>query len=259
MVTFVLVHGAMHGGWCWKRVTPLLRAAGHEVFAPTLTGLGERAHLAHPGIDLDTHVQDVVGVLEYEDLHDVVLVGHSYGAIVVSGVADRLPEQVAHVVFLDGAMAIDGWAVVDYFPPDWRAAQQVRVDAEGDGWRLPSASDLTHLGITAERDAVWVRARLVAQPFRTFTQPLRLTHTAGFAGPKSFVACTAAPPGRWRDAMVARARTGSGWHYREVATGHDAMITAPRHLADLLLEVAGQAPTRPASWDLPCGTLPRRP
>ena len=122
MVTFVLVHGATHGGWCWKRVVPLLRAAGHEAYAPTLTGLGERAHLAHPGIDLATHVQDVVGVFEYEDLDRVVLVGHSYAGAVIAGVADRLPGRIAHLVYLDGAVAGAGQAVLDLFPSDGQAA-----------------------------------------------------------------------------------------------------------------------------------------
>ena len=108
MATFVLVQGSLHGGWCWKRVVPRLRSAGHDVFTPTLSGLGERVHLAHPGIDLDTHIQDVLGVLEYENLHDVVLVGHSYGTMVITGAADRLPGRIAHLVYLDGVMARDG-------------------------------------------------------------------------------------------------------------------------------------------------------
>ena len=251
MATFVLVHGSMHGGWCWKRVIPLLRAAGHEVFAPTLTGLGERAHLAHPGIDLETHVRDVLGVLEYEDLRDVVLIGHSYGAMVVTGVADRRPGWIAHLVYLDGAMAGDGQAVLDFFPPDWQAARRAWVDAAGDGWRLPPPADLTGLGVLAEEDAAWVRARLVPQPFQTFTQPLRLTNPDGFAGPKTFVACVGAPAAGWRDAMTERVRDESGWRYRELATGHDAMVTVPRELADLLLETVLAAPTRQAPENLP--------
>jgi pimeloyl-ACP methyl ester carboxylesterase len=242
LATIVLVHGAMHGGWCWKRVVPRLRRAGHEVVAPTLTGLGERAHLAHPGVDLDTHVADVVNVLAYEDLTGAVLVGHSYGAVVATGVADRLPERVAHLVFLDGAMAGDGQAALDFFPPDRRAAWRALVEAEGEGWRLPPPADLTGWGITAEEVAAWVRGRLVAQPFRTFTQPLRLADGAGFGGPKTFVACLEAPPAGWRDAMAERARAERGWRYRELAAGHDAMITAPSELADLLLEVAQTAP-----------------
>src|SRR5262245_52546214 len=127
MTTFVLVHGSMHGGWCWRRAVPLLRDAGHEVYTPTLTGLGERAHLAHPGIDLDTHIRDVLGVLEYEGLRGVVLVGHSYGAPVVTGVADRDPERVAQIVSLDGAVPDDGQAVLDFFPQEVPAARRAQV------------------------------------------------------------------------------------------------------------------------------------
>src|SRR5437763_6310667 len=101
MATYVLVHGAWHGGWCWQRVTPLLRAAGHEVYTPTLTGLGERAHLGTPDVGLATHVEDIVTMLEYEDLTDVVLVGHSYAGMVITGVAHAVPSRLTHLVYLD--------------------------------------------------------------------------------------------------------------------------------------------------------------
>lgn len=237
MATFVLVHGSMHGGWCWRRMVPLLRAAGHEVVTPTLTGLGERAHLAHPDIDLDTHIQDVLGMLEYEELRDIVLIGHSYGALVVTGVADRVPTLIAHLVSLDGPVPEDGQALLDLFPPDARAVRQALVAAEGDGWKLPPPADPAAFGITAVEDVAWVCTKLVPQPFKTLTQPLRLTHPAGFVGPKTFIACVATPAADWRDAMIERARTEPGWHYRELATGHDAMITAPQELTDLLLDV----------------------
>jgi pimeloyl-ACP methyl ester carboxylesterase len=245
MATFVLVHGATYGGWCWRRVVPLLRAAGHDVYAPTLTGLGERAHLAHPGIDLDTHVQDIVGILEYEDLDRVVLVGHSYAGTVIAGVADRLPGRLAHLVHLDAAEAGDGQALLDLFSPCNQAALRDEVAAEGDGWRLGPADPAAD-GVTDPEDAAWVRAKATPQPFRTFTQPLRLAHPAGFAGPKTYIACVGAPPERWRDAMVERVRTEPGWRYREVATGHGAMVTAPREVAELILEAARVAPTQPA-------------
>ena len=242
MATFILVHGSMHGGWCWKRVVPWLHAAGHDVHAPTLTGLGERVHLAHAGIDLDSHIQDILGVLEYEDLRGVILVGHSYGAVVVTGVADRLPDRIAQLVYLDGAEATDGRAVIDFFPPEWRAERRAVVDTEGGGWQLPPPADLSGLGIAGADDVAWVRPRLTPQPFKTFTQPLRLQNAAGFTGPKTFVACTEAPRATWRDEMTGCARAEHGWRYRELATGHDAMITAPRALADLLLEIAQSTP-----------------
>jgi pimeloyl-ACP methyl ester carboxylesterase len=244
MATFVLVHGSMHGGWCWTRVVPLLRAASHEVFTPTLTGLGERVHLAHAGIDLDTHIQDVLGVLEYEDLYDVILVGHSSGAMVITGVADRAPGRIAHLVYLDGVQAADGQALLDFFPPDGQAARRARVAAEGDGWRLLPV-DPAAFGVTDAADAAWLRAKLVPHPFGALTQPLRLANPAGFAGPKTYLACVKAAAESWRDAMVERARTEPGWRYREVATGHDAMITAPSQLAALLLETTSAAPTLP--------------
>jgi pimeloyl-ACP methyl ester carboxylesterase len=237
MATFVLVHGAMHGGWCWQRVVPLLHAAGYEVFTPTLTGLGERVHLAHPGIDLDTHIHDVLGVLEYEDLHDVVLVGHSYATMVITGVADRAPDRIGHLVYLDGVMAGNGQAVLDFFPAERRAVWRAQVEAESEGWLLPPPADLRHWGIVTEEDVTWVQPKLVPQPFRTLTQPLTLANPTRFGGPKTFIACVKAPSADWREAMIERVRTARGWHFRELATGHDAMITAPRELADLLLEL----------------------
>ena len=239
MATFVLVHGTMHGGWCWKKVGPLLRAAGHEVFTPTLTGLGERAHLAHAGIDLALHVQDIVAVLEYEDLRGVVLVGHSYAGMVITGVGGRAPDRLAHLVYLDAGVPRDGEAGLDLFAPAERAAMRARVAAEGEGWRLPPGREERPWGVSAEEDVRWLRSRLTAQPFATFTQPLRLANPAGVAAvPKAFIWCTAAPPAQWRD--IARQRAGSepGWRSYTLATGHDAMITAPGELADLLSAIA---------------------
>ena len=160
MATYVLVHGAWHGGWCWKRVAPLLRAAGHEVYTytPTLTGLGERAHLLSRDIDLDTHITDIVNVLAYEELTDVVLVGHSYGGMVIAGVADRVPERVAHLVYLDAFVPRDGQAVHDIFSPEFAAHLQALALAEGDGWRIPAPPAASY-GVTAAADLAWVAAK----------------------------------------------------------------------------------------------------
>ena len=239
MGTVVLVHGSHHGGWCWRRVAPLLRAAGHEVFAPTLTGLGERVHLATPEVGLSTHITDVVNVLEFEDLRGVVLVGHSSGGRVLPGVADRVPERIARLVYLDAALLEDGECGLDGYEPASRAAMEARVRA-GDGWRQPVSEN--RYGIDDEDDWVWVRSKLVPQPFKALTEPIRLTNRAAAALPAVYVLCTAdKPPGSPAAAAfaptVARARA-RGWPVRELPTGHDAMVTLPRELADLLLEFA---------------------
>ncbi len=242
MATYVLVHGSHHGGWCWRKVTPLLRAAGHEVVTPTLTGLGERVHLAAPGVGLGTHIQDVVHVLEFEDLEGVVLVGHSSGGRAITGVADRAPARLAHLVYLDADLLLDGECGLDTYPPEAAAALRERVRTQGEGWYQPTpGAEGPRWGITDPADWAWVRAKLVPQPFAALTEPLTLTG-AGAGLPGTYIYCTGdKPPGSPQAALwapiVARARA-LGYRYRELETGHDAMVTAPQGLADLLLEVA---------------------
>lgn len=239
MAAFVLVHGAAHGGWCWKKLTPLLRAAGHEVHAPTLTGLGERAHLARPEVDLALHVQDVVNVLFYEDLREVILVGHSYGGAVITGVADRAAERLAQLVYLDAALPDDGESLLDLFDPATNAAREERVRTLGEGWRIPLdvATTLRNYGIADPADAEWLAARLLPQPFATFRQALRLARPPDPSLGRTFIYCTRKPGPDSVAPMAARARAAAGWRYREIATGHDAMVTMPHELADLLLDV----------------------
>jgi pimeloyl-ACP methyl ester carboxylesterase len=242
MTTFVLVHGLHHGGWCWRKLTPLLRAAGHEVFTPTLTGLGERVHLATPVVGLSTHIQDVVHALMFEDLTEVILVGHSAGGLVITGVADRCPERLSRLVYLDATLPLDGECLLEHFPPEAQAAMRERVRTVGEGWYQPSPATETPLwGIADAADWAWVRSRLVPQPFGPLTEPLALTG-AGAELPGTYIDCTAdKPPGSPRAALfapfVARARH-RGYRCRELATGHDAMVTAPQTLAALLLEPA---------------------
>ncbi len=241
MATFVLVHGAWHGGWCWKRVIPLLRRAGHDVFAPTLTGLGERAHLLSPTVCLDTHVRDVLGVLAYEDLREVVLVGHSYGGMVITGVAERAAERLAHLVYLDAFVPRDGECLLDLFPKTAREQTLARARAEGDGWRLPPLREEQPFGVTDPADIAWLRSRLTAHPVPTWTQPVRLTDPKALALPRTFVECTATG---WFRGFAERVRSQPGWRYQDLPTGHDAMITAPRALADLLLGKRRDKPGR---------------
>ena len=221
--TFVLVHGAWHGAWSWQKLTPLLRALGHQVHAPTLTGLGERAHLLTPQVGLDTHVQDVAAVLEYEDLEDVILVGHSYGGMVISGVAEQAPARVAQLVYLDAFMPEDGKAVKDYAPLPPTSA---------DGWRIPQPK-LT-FGVTDERDLAWMMARLGDQPLKAFTQPAKVSAARGRSPQGTYILTTKS---RWFVEAAERAKR-QGYRVRELMeAGHNAMMTQPDKVADLLHQV----------------------
>ena len=237
MATFVLVHGAWHGGWCWKRVEPLLRAAGHDVYTPTLTGLGERVHLASPETDLMTHIQDVVGVMEYEELQQVVLVGHSYGGIVIAGVADRLTSRVAHLVYFDALVPRDGEGELDLLP-DHGAAMLERCRLSGDGWLVPPPGESALIAWAGSAELPWLTRRLTPQPLKTLQGRVRLTNPAAAGIPATYISCEPGhgPPGGFKVESIRRAQA-AGWRYRELATGHDAMVTIPRELADLFLEV----------------------
>ena len=236
MATFVLVHGAWHGGWCWQKLVPFLEAAGHSVYAPTLTGLAERASELSPDVGLDTHIQDIVGLLVNQDLHGVVLVGHSYGGMVITGVVDQAPERIAHLVYLDTFVPRDGEAMVDVSPI---VIWLLRKQAQGDGWRLASRGDY---GVTTEPDRSWVLSKVTPQPLKTLEQPLHLKNPAIVSTkPRTHIDCTSSGFvfSLLRHLLAPRALPPreAGWRLRTLPTGHDAMITAPRELADLLLEV----------------------
>lgn len=236
MATFVLVHGAWHGGWCWQKLVPFLEAAGHSVYAPTLTGLAERASELSPDVGLDTHIQDIVGLLVNQDLHGVVLVGHSYGGMVITGVVDQAPERIAHLVYLDTFVPRDGEAMVDVSPI---VIWLLRKQAQGDGWRLASRGDY---GVTTEPDRSWVLSKVTPQPLKTLEQPLHLKNPAIVSTkPRTHIDCTSSGFvfSLLRHLLAPRALPPreAGWRLRTLPTGHDAMITAPRELADLLPEV----------------------
>ncbi|MGH7898860.1 MAG: alpha/beta fold hydrolase, partial [Candidatus Binatia bacterium] len=187
MATFLLVHGAWHGAWCWRRVASRLRAAGHEVFTPTLTGLGERLHLLTRDTDLGTHVDDVLGALVAEELADVILVGHSYGGMVISGVAQRAPERLKHLVYLDAFVPKDGASLEDLVPPAIFADLRKATDADGDGFRVPPFP-VQAFGVTGpEEDVAWIGRRLVFQPLKTMTQKVRVTNPAAAKLPRTYV------------------------------------------------------------------------
>jgi pimeloyl-ACP methyl ester carboxylesterase len=229
---FVLVHGAAHGGWCWVRVARLLRAAGHEVFTPTLTGLGERAHLLTEDVGPATMVQDIVGVLENEELRDVVLVGHSFGALVALGVADRVPHRLRRVVLLDGLVVEPGASGFDGVPPEVVEQRVASAKASPTGLAFSPMSAPT-FGLSDPDDLAWLNRRLTPQPLRSYTESFGLRDPLGNGVPITYICCTDPPYPTLRSghAIVRR----EGWEWRELATGHDAMISAPEAtVAELL-------------------------
>lgn len=239
MSTFVLVHGAFVGGWGWRWVAPYLRAAGHTVHAPTLSGHGDRVHLASPAIDLDTHITDVLNVLHYEDLTDVVLVGWSYGGMIVAGAADRAPERIGHLIYLDSDVPRDGDTSV---PLERHTARAALANAHGEGWYVPaavtSAETLLLTGLPADIHQ-WILDRFTPHLLKTWTQPIHLTGAAATM-PTTYIRCTTGSDPTDIDTarQDTRIHAEPSWHYHELPETHAAPFTAPQSLADLLLEIA---------------------
>lgn len=231
--TFVLLHGAWHGGWCWARVAEALRAAGHRVTTPTQTGLGERRHLMSRDITLETFVLDLVNHIEAEELHDVILVGHSFGGAAISGAADRIPERIRHLVYLDSVILEDGQPPFSTLPAEVVAGRRRQAQEEGGGVFIP-APPPPAFGVPADHpEAAWVARRLTPHPLGTYESPLRLSNPVGNGLPRTYVACTDPLYGPL-EAARRWVRGRPGWNWSEIATGHDAMITAPAELARLL-------------------------
>ena len=237
MATYVLVHGGGHGGWCYQRVARLLRAQGHEVYTPTLTGLGERAHLLNAEVDLHRHVEDVVAVLHFEDLRDVILVGHSYGGMVITGAADRVADRVGKLVFLDAATPVNGQSLFDVAGPVIGAVRPFGEVVDGMELVLLPAPDAGLLyGVTDPDDLAWMAERLTGHPWTCFEQPLELTNEeALWAIPQYHIVCTSTLATRDPAQMAAARETGRLW---DIDTGHDLMITEPERTADALAQVA---------------------
>ena len=239
MGTYVLVGGAWLGGWAWEAVTPRLRDQGHTVYPATLTGLGERVHLGRPETDLETHVTDIVNLLRYEDLTDVVLVGHSYAGFVLPGVADREEGRLSHLVYLDTMPAADGMRMLDLFPPDALAALQRQVDEQGDGWRIPfpGFEQLGNQASVAGLDAAagqLLDEKTVGHPFQTWAQPLRLANGDRGGAERVAIVCDDVRQMIAAGVPEAQALTEPPWRTLELATGHWPMLSAPAELAQLL-------------------------
>jgi pimeloyl-ACP methyl ester carboxylesterase len=208
------------------------------VYTPTLTGIGERSHLLTPAIDLDLHTQDIVNVFKYEDLQEVVLVGHSYGGMVIASVSERIPERLAHVVYLDAFVPFDGEALLDLGTPERTAWLRQQVAAVGDGWLIP-CPPLDSFGLS-EADAAWLGPLVGSQPLKTFEQPVQLSSPAAQALAHTFIRCVEYPGFK---SQAERAQAAPGWRYCEIPTSHIAMATMPERLAELLLEVAAPVNT----------------
>ncbi|WP_043683708.1 alpha/beta fold hydrolase [Streptomyces xylophagus] len=240
MSTYLLVHGAWHSGQAWERLVPLLTAAGHRVLTPSLTGHGDKAHLLGPEVGLDTHVDDVVGLITDEGLTEVVLVGHSYGGLVISSVADRVPDRIAQLVYLDAMVPEDGETAADILP-----VTQVLIDlaAQSDTpWRIPPLPELPPpgglFGVTDPTDIAWLRTTLSDQSALTLRQPVRLGNPAAHAIPRTHIHCVGSEPeGFERRPVPATQPNGTPAQVWELESGHDCMITVPGELAELLLKL----------------------
>ncbi|MDO9358384.1 MAG: alpha/beta hydrolase [Polaromonas sp.] len=242
MANFVLVHGAWHGGWCWQRVTSALQAQGHRVHAVTLTGLGERAHLLSPAITLDTHIDDVMKLIEAEELDDVILAVHSYAGMIGTAVADRLSGKIKHLVYVDAVVPKPGesWSSTQS-----SATQQQRLSAAqaSPNFSFPPP-DPEVFGLH-DADYEWVKRRQSPHPGNTYQAPLDFDIARVAAIPRTFVNCTEPALGtieptrlRVKDAKFWGGAWLPGSTVVEIRTGHDPMISEPAALTKILLDSA---------------------
>jgi pimeloyl-ACP methyl ester carboxylesterase len=234
MSTYVLVHGAWHGSWCWKRVRKALQEQGHEVFTPTLTGVGERSHLLSRQVNLETHILDVANLIRWEELSNVVLCGHSYGGVVVRGAADRIPERIGALVYLDAFVPENGQSLHDTLPPEQRNAQREGAKSQGDGWKVPPITAETFNVNT--KDAAWVDRQCTPQPLATFDDPLRLSGGIDKVKNVTFILASGfggSPFGQFYERAKAK-----GWKTLSLACGHDVMLDMPAELTAALVNAA---------------------
>ena len=233
--TYILVHGAWHGSWCWKRVRTALQSAGHNVFTPTLTGLGERSHLNSPAVNLSTHIADIVNLIKWEELSDVVLCGHSYGGCVITGVADQIHDRIRALVFLDAFVLENGESLMDIVPSEVAQAVRDQAKATGEGWKVnPIPAHI--LGIHDPHDVAWVDAQCTPQAIATFEERIKLTGNLERIRDIGYVFPTECHPNLQVSHERVRAK---GWKTRTIDnSGHEFMIDHPRELAEFLVEYA---------------------
>jgi pimeloyl-ACP methyl ester carboxylesterase len=226
--TFLVAHGAWSAGWSWKKMHPLMQSRGHRLVVPTYTGLGEREHLANAAVNLETHIQDLLGVIKFEELDDIVLLAHSYGGMVGTGVADRVPERIRRLIYLDAFVPRDGQSLFDLSAEGMR--EQFRQGlAAGDGWRVPP---MPIPADTSPADKQWIERFRMPQPLHCFDTPLQLQR-GDTRIPRSYIYARKAAPGDPFRQFADRAQR-EGWEYREIDASHSSQITAPEALATLL-------------------------
>jgi pimeloyl-ACP methyl ester carboxylesterase len=236
VANFVLVHGGWGGGWEWRSVADLLQQAGHTAYRPTLTGLGERRHLAGPGVDLDTHIDDVRGVLEAEDLTEVLLVGQSYGGMVVTGAADRAADRIRRLIYVDAFVPEDGQSANDLAGEKFAAFVRDLAASDGGGWQVPvwfTGEDLDLPADTTE----WYMSHVGPHPLASLEQPVRLTGDLEPV-PKTYIDCEPPDAKGWLFRPFADLARSRGWDYRHLPKGHDVQVIDPKALAATLDKIA---------------------
>ena len=221
--TFLVCHGAWSAGWAWKKMHPLMQAAGHRLVTPTYTGLGERVHLANPSIDLESHIQDVLNVIKYEDLRDIVLLGHSYGGMVATGVADRARDRVSQLIYVDAFVPADGQCLLDFLNESERQ-RMLALAKSGDGWRVPPNPTPPD---TSQADVEWLSERRVDMPIKCFQMPLKLSG-GELTLPRSYIYATRASPADTFRPFAERARSDPAWRYYEIDASHSPNVTHRR-------------------------------
>ena len=232
--TFVLVHGAWHGGWCWRRVADRLTAAGHRVFTPTLTGLGERQHLMSASITLDTHVQDVCNLIRFEELSDVCLVGHSYAGMVISRVAEEMEDRISSFVFLDAFVPEDGETPLDLVTSQVQEGIRAAI-ARGEITR--AAPPAAYFKVQAPADVAWIDSMMTPQPNGVWPDQIHLTGARDRIAKRAYVRAGLYPSASFDVAMEKQSKR-DGWRVMSMAGGHDLMVDCPEELANLFIELA---------------------
>ena len=230
--TFLVCHGAWSAGWAWKKMHPLMSKAGHRLMTPTYTGLGERAHLANRSIDLETHIEDMLNVIKYEDLRDIVLIGHSYGGMVATGVTDRVRDRITQLIYIDAFVPEDGQSLLDI--NEAGRARMQELAKTGDGWRVPPSPTPPD---TSPADVEWLSERRVHMPVKCFETRLKL-HSGALTLPRSYIYATRITPADTFGPFAKRAKNDPAWRYFEIDASHAPNVTAPEALMALLEKIA---------------------